>query len=157
MARAIGKNDLWRGVYAEGRAQDATRRNDLANRLEQCAGGLEALRSLSPTSARSLEMEGLEASTEAELRALAETLEACSLALQSPLTAGQDSRALNLLEGQLLHALGDLLRAVRQARQEGKTALVLRVAPSLLRQLRLTRRTATDAALTEEPEGEDGL
>lgn len=157
VTRAVGKNPVWRAVYAEGRAQASARRTDLAARLEQCAGGLTALRASSPTAAHSLAMEAVSPDTETDLRAQAESLEAASLALQSPLTAGQDSRALNLLEGQLLHALGDLLRSVRQAREEGRTPLVLRVAPSVLRQLRLSRRPGTDGALTAEPEDADGV
>lgn len=151
LARALGKNEIWRQVYAEARPQKPQRR-DLALRLEQCAAGLTALRAVSPTCARSLEMEGLDERTAPELLALADALETASMALQAPLTAGQDSRGLNLLEGRLLYALGDLLRAVRQARKESKTALVLRVAPGLLRQLRLSRTTST-AGLSEDTDG----
>ncbi len=149
VARAIGKNHLWRKVYEEGRAAQAGRRRDLGDRLEQCAGGLQALRTLSATSAHSLAMEGLDAGTEAALRAQAGALESASMSLQAPLTAGQDSRELNILEGRLLHAVADLLRAVRQARQEGKTALVLRVAPVLLRQLRMSRGKGSVALMDD--------
>lgn len=149
LARAIGKNELWRKVYAEGQSGASGRRRDLADRLERTAFGLSALRAHSPTAAHSLTMEGLGADTETALLALSEALEAGSLALMAPLTAGNDSRDLNVLEGRLLHALGDLLRAVRQARQEGKTGLVLRVMPSLLRQLRLSRKTEADGAVDE--------
>jgi len=147
LARAIGKNEAWRKVFTEGQSQASGRRRDHADRLERCALGLVALRAHSSTAAHSLTMEGLGADTERTLLALSEALESGSLALMAPLTSGTDSRELNVLEGRLLHALGDLLRTVRQTRQEGKTGLVLRVMPGLLRQLRLSRKTDAGGAV----------
>jgi len=147
--RAIGQNTVWQSVFddardSHGRAgQDAT-----AARLGRLAAGIEALVALGEVPTHSLTMEALGPHTAASLRELAQRLESAASATNTPLNAFNDSPALNLLEGRLLHALRVLLRQVREAREEKRTTIVLKVNVSLLRQLDLSRKS-TGTAPTE--------